>query len=69
MGKVLATDSQGGEVMCEYCENMKPLIGDEQDGACIENGNILVAYGECSDCAKGRINYCPMCGRNLKENK
>ena len=55
--------------MCEYCENMKPLIGDEQDGACIENGNILVAYGECSDCAKGRINYCPMCGRNLKENK
>lgn len=55
--------------MCEYCENGKPLIGDFSDGALIENGNILVSYGECSDCAKGRINYCPMCGRNLKEEK
>lgn len=53
--------------MCEYCENGKPLIGDFSDGALIENGNILVAYGECSTCAEGRINYCPMRGKNLKE--
>ena len=53
--------------MCEYCEGGKPLIGDEQDGACIENGNILAAYGECHTCAEGRINYCPQCGRKLSE--
>ena len=53
--------------MCEYCEGEKPLIGDFSDGALIENGNILVAYGECSDCAKGRINYCPICGRELNQ--
>lgn len=53
--------------MCEYCENAKPLIGDEQDGALIEDGNILVSYGECTDFAKGRIKFCPMCGRNLSE--
>lgn len=55
--------------MCEYCEREKPLIGDEQDGACIENGNILVSYGECHTCAEGRINYCPMCRRKLTEEK
>ena len=55
--------------MCEYCEGEKPLIGDFSGGALIENGNILVAYEGCSDCAKGRINYCPMCGRKLKEGK
>ena len=54
--------------MCEYCEGEKPLIGDFSDGALIENGNILVAYGECSDCAKGRINYCPICGRELNQS-
>ena len=57
---------------CQFCDKQydnKPVIGDEQDGACIENGNILVAYVECSDCAKGRINYCPMCGRKLTEDK
>ena len=52
--------------MCEFCEGGKPIIGDESDGAVIENGNILVAYGECSDAASGIINYCPMCNRKLE---
>lgn len=55
--------------MCEFCEKGEPIIGDYSDGALIENENILVSYGECTDFAKGKINYCPMCGRKLKEAK
>ncbi|MBO4712580.1 MAG: hypothetical protein J5615_01640 [Fibrobacter sp.] len=51
--------------MCEYCEGAKPIIGDEQDGACIEQGNVLHSYGECTEFAEGKINFCPMCGRKL----
>ena len=55
--------------MCEYCEKGKPIIGDEQDGADITNGNILTSYGECTSFAEGKIQYCPMCGRKLDEKE
>jgi hypothetical protein len=54
--------------MCEYCEQ-KDKYGYSKEimsEVCIVNGEKLsvVTYGfeECVD-----INYCPMCGRNLRE--
>jgi hypothetical protein len=55
--------------MCEYCEKQydnKPLaychLGDME----IEAGDIVAGdFG--AEIARARINFCPMCGRNLKE--
>ena len=58
---------------CEYCTQAVPLvIGNSDDkGICLIYPNYLSAYGydiHGSDsnglCVK--INYCPMCGRELK---
>lgn len=54
--------------MCEYCENGKGL-GDsiKGDGVFIE-GSILYGIYDSGYCnCEAEINYCPMCGRKLKE--
>lgn len=61
--------------MCEYC---KLLSGDwimlAEDGKIelkIERHNkdySIVAEEGLTDIAETRINYCPMCGRKLKED-
>jgi predicted aconitase with swiveling domain len=60
--------AEGAGVMCEYCEQ-KDKYGYSKEimsEVCIVNGEKLsvVIYG-CELC--GDINYCPMCGRNLRE--
>lgn len=59
--------------MCEYCEGGKPLeIGKTNDqGIAIQYPNRLIAYGydihgSGSNGLVTRINYCPMCGKQLK---
>lgn len=61
--------------MCEYCEGAKALvIGETNDkGIAISFPNRLVAYGYdvhgfSSNGLEVHINYCPMCGRKLKED-
>ena len=66
--------------MCEYCEYglwPKPIINviDNEDRICIESKVYVDENLLCSNvCAFGdyvngsvTINYCPMCGRKLKE--
>lgn len=59
---------------CEFCEGGKPLvIGKTNDqGIDIHYPNRLVAYGYCvhgmdSNGLAVLINYCPMCGKDLRE--
>lgn len=58
--------------MCEYCENsgnVRPIIYIDPFLAVIRESRIVVDY------SKGRshkrvvrdINFCPMCGRDLRE--
>lgn len=62
--------------MCKYCEKAVPLvIGKTNDyGIAIACPNILTAYGydihgfESNGLYKN-INYCPMCGIKLEEDK
>ena len=61
---------------CEFCEGGKPLvIGRTNDyGIDIHYPNRLVAYGYCvhgmdSNGLDVLINYCPMCGRDLRGEK
>lgn len=58
---------------CEYCDGGRPLIiGKTNDqGVAIQYPGILNAYGydihgSESNGLAARINYCPMCGKNLK---
>lgn len=62
--------------MCEYCEKAKALtIGKTDDcGIAIKYPNSLIAYGydvhgAGSNGLEVKINYCPMCGRKLRENE
>lgn len=59
---------------CEFCEGGKPLvIGKTNDqGIDIIYPNRLTAYGYCvhgmdSNELAASINYCPMCGKDLRE--
>lgn len=56
--------------MCAYCEWGKDIGGDDSSIA-IEHGNLLTfntsEYGH--DERQVEINYCPMCGRKLTEDK
>lgn len=54
--------------MCEYCENGKGLGNSiKSDGVFIEGSILHGRYdgGYCN--CEAEINYCPMCGRKLKE--
>lgn len=60
---------------CEYCMGAKPLIiGDTNDkGIVIRYPNHLMAYGydihgPNPNGLEVKINYCPMCGKELKVN-
>ena len=61
--------------MCRYCENSEPLgsSGDVSDGVemLIANGHLVVNgwFDGCVGIApiQTPIDYCPMCGRPLKE--
>lgn len=62
--------------MCKYCEQTKPLIiGETNDkGIAIQFPNRLNAYGydvrgSGSNGLNVKINYCPMCGRKLENDK
>lgn len=63
--------------MCEYCEGHETLAEDSCGASGIEvviYGRELTAngwYGRCDDIqdmpsANTPINYCPMCGRDLR---
>lgn len=61
---------------CEYCDEAKPLIiGKTNDqGIAIHYPNKLNAYGydvngSGHNGLSVEINYCPMCGRQLKKEK
>lgn len=53
---------------CEYCENEKPLFLDDVDRIVITGTNelfvALYAYEWATACCE--INFCPMCGRDLR---
>ena len=60
--------------MCDYCDNGKALVIGKTDdqGIAVQFPNRLIAYGydvhgAGSNGLSVRINYCPMCGSNLKE--
>lgn len=57
--------------MCEYCDDDKetkiPLLNDccDSDGVYIDGREVEVSVSY--EQGYFNINYCPMCGRNLKE--
>ena len=59
--------------MCEYCEPYKEIFIDGENGdACITKNGELVAFPntDFEVCAVHlKINFCPMCGRKLSEEK
>ena len=54
---------------CEYCRNLgaKYLVDGFYISAEIEDDKLLLYEKECCTSEKIRINFCPMCGRDLKE--
>lgn len=67
MAMTSATDNANDRT-CEYCRNIgaKYLV----DGFCIsaevEDDKLLLYEKECCTSEEIRINFCPMCGRDLK---
>lgn len=62
--------------MCEYCERAKPLVTDKSGdkGISLMYPNTLSAYGYDINGANSngictKINYCPMCGRELEDEE
>lgn len=59
--------------MCEFCDINNPNY-DSNNGVDSECDMVLETghwdyYDGCQDCIKVSINYCPMCGRNLKKER
>lgn len=61
--------------MCEHCDGVegKPMLSDSNFEAVIEpyHGRLRVDHG-CETCGLWscryvQINFCPMCGRDLRE--
>ena len=57
--------------MCEYCDNNKNIKEKFFDITIVNS--CLVVGNECSegcgyDRARFNINYCPMCGKDLRRN-
>lgn len=59
--------------MCKYCESEEPkdIIKDPYNHLFIQDNELrfLSTEGEDDYELYGRINYCPMCGRKLSEEK
>ena len=63
--------------MCDYCEESpKLLIKDIREnlngvGAKIEKGHLVVqaVFDACGIYAYEKVNFCPMCGRSLRESE
>lgn len=53
---------------CAYCRNLgaKYLVDGFYISAEIEENKLLIYEKECCTSEKIRINFCPMCGRDLK---
>lgn len=61
---------------CKYCngeiDEGKPLCGDATDGDVTNivktrDGYEIEYWRDCECLDSVKINFCPMCGRNLKE--
>ena len=59
--------------MCEYCESEEPkaIVSDPYNVLMIQGRELyfLSREGEDDYELSGKIKFCPMCGRNLTENK
>ena len=74
---------QGGEVMCEYCDMKNKPMAYRFDGIYKEkiyvqhlipaklrpNGRWIIKAEVASGPIYANINFCPMCGRKLAEEK
>lgn len=58
-------------MMCEYCEGNSPkaIVGDPYNVLMIQGDELYFLSQEGDDDYElsGKINYCPMCVRNLGE--
>ncbi len=56
---------------CEYCDTGLPFVygRTNSQGVCIQYPNKLIAYAYDKNIATARINYCPICGKKLKEDE
>lgn len=66
--------------MCDFCDKIWDSLETYKDGKCYHwdesdiiyrNGNSTYLYLPCDDYCYNRsmrINYCPMCGRELEED-
>jgi len=56
--------------MCEYCEGNVKILGETDSGCCHSivfiEGNRIKNLDNYYACEEMIINYCPICGRNLK---
>ena len=66
--------------MCEYCnteyknQHGKPLLGDEYESYLNLHkqidGRVFIQYDQThAQHERGYINFCPMCGRKLENDK
>lgn len=70
--------------MCKYCDKLKTKLDDDWIESVIDEDLnskrklLLMKYGEDSygimfdsdrDCFDTEINYCPICGRKLADNR
>lgn len=58
--------------LCEYCKNIEPVnyrVDDVEHKLVSYEGKygIYIPIDYCHDIYVEDINFCPMCGRNLKE--
>lgn len=57
--------------MCEYCESQEPkeIFGDTYNILMVQKNELyfLSREGDEDYELSGKIHYCPMCGRKLKE--
>lgn len=51
---------------CEYCEGYPLWNGDYTEGIITDLNTLLVFEKESSHSDEANINYCPMCGRDLR---
>ena len=54
---------------CEYCDGSRPLAFGRTNSQeiSIRHQNELISYAYDKKVAAGKIKYCPMCGKKLKE--
>lgn len=58
--------------MCEYCESQRYIMRNDYNSLLLfEDGllSFLSSEGDDDYRLETTINFCPMCGRNLREGK